>query len=276
MKWRVLIVIAISVGFHLTLLAIHFLPNGRSSMGERRVVGLVQSNPAEFTPAALKEDQTPLEPKALAPRQQQPVNTLENNPTPPKLLPQKTVTVPDIITEVPQTEILSAPSLKREIPTVLLRDSPATETQKTLKLSSGNHSIDPMINKIKTVPAADVGQAQEHMNLSSAGVISQTLPLKHAVANYEDNPRPEYPEVARRKGWAGEVRLLVLVDEGGDVDKISINRSSGYSALDKAARRAVRLWRFSPAIEAGRKVASEVVVPIDFRLPSDGRSGKPE
>jgi len=88
-----------------------------------------------------------------------------------------------------------------------------------------------------------------------------------AIPRYVDNPPPKYPAVARRKGWTGTVRLLVRVDTAGSVEKLLIAQSSGFSVLDRAARRAVRLWHFVPAMKAGLPVGSEVVIPVDFRLP---------
>ncbi|WP_020675981.1 energy transducer TonB [Geopsychrobacter electrodiphilus] len=95
----------------------------------------------------------------------------------------------------------------------------------------------------------------------------KTLIETRAIPRYVDNPRPHYPEVARRKGWSGEVQLLVRVDKAGAVERLSVAQSSGFAVLDRAATRAVRRWRFAPAVRAGARVASEVVIPIDFRLP---------
>ncbi|MCF6178079.1 MAG: energy transducer TonB, partial [Geopsychrobacter sp.] len=91
-----------------------------------------------------------------------------------------------------------------------------------------------------------------------------------ALPRYTENPRPRYPAVARRKGWSGIVEIGVRVNTSGRVVKLSIVQSSGFSVLDRAARRAVRLWQFVPATRLGHNVAADVVVPIDFRLPEAG------
>lgn len=58
------------------------------------------------------------------------------------------------------------------------------------------------------------------------------------------NPPPEYPWLARRRGWEGVVAIFLHVDAQGTVDAASVARSSGHAVLDAAALAAVRLWRF--------------------------------
>jgi protein TonB len=58
----------------------------------------------------------------------------------------------------------------------------------------------------------------------------------------------------------------VLVNRHGRPQKIEINRSSGYEALDQAAQKAVEKWRFHPASAGDTKLESWVRIPIVFRL----------
>jgi len=55
---------------------------------------------------------------------------------------------------------------------------------------------------------------------------------------------PEYPLVALRGGWQGEVHFLVHVTAAGAVEMVRIQSSSGYALLDATARESVRSWRF--------------------------------
>lgn len=90
--------------------------------------------------------------------------------------------------------------------------------------------------------------------------------LVFVQANYVHNPKPEYPERARREGWEGTVLLRVLVDQEGKSRRIEVSHSSGFETLDRAAIEAVKLWRFHPARYGERKVESWVKIPIIFRL----------
>lgn len=76
------------------------------------------------------------------------------------------------------------------------------------------------------------------------------------------NPQPRYPSLARRRGEEGRVLLRLTVNATGQVEAVSVARSSGYELLDQEAQRTVARWRFqSPPTE--RMVAQ---IPITFRL----------
>ena len=90
----------------------------------------------------------------------------------------------------------------------------------------------------------------------------------HALArpHYLQNRAPDYPEVARRRREEGLVLLSVRVDRSGRVTDLSLKESSGHPLLDEAARRAVRAWRFQPAMAGPLPVESAVEVPVRFQL----------
>jgi periplasmic protein TonB len=87
-----------------------------------------------------------------------------------------------------------------------------------------------------------------------------------AAAAYLNNPRPAYPERARRQGLEGTVTLGVLVTPEGRPGRVEIKQSSGAAALDQAALDAVRHWRFAPARRAGQAVEEWVLVPLVFQI----------
>ena len=80
--------------------------------------------------------------------------------------------------------------------------------------------------------------------------------------------RPDYPADARRRNEAGRVLLRVDVGADGIPTDIAFVDRSGSQSLDRAAMDAVRDWRFTPARAKGQPVASQVMVPVDFVLPS--------
>lgn len=75
---------------------------------------------------------------------------------------------------------------------------------------------------------------------------------------------PIYPLRARRRGWSGEVSLLVAVSPEGRVEDVQVVETSGYSILDAAASEAVKGWVFSPAKQGEQPVEGEVPVVIKF------------
>jgi protein TonB len=87
-----------------------------------------------------------------------------------------------------------------------------------------------------------------------------------ALPSYFRNPPPRYPEAARRAKQEGLVLLRVAVDASGKVSSVSLLNSSGFPLLDAAAQQGVSDWRFKPAQVAGIGIASNVNVPVQFRL----------
>jgi len=85
-------------------------------------------------------------------------------------------------------------------------------------------------------------------------------------AAYLDNPRPIYPPSARKMGMEGLVMLKVLVGRGGNVLELEVAKSSGFELLDKAAKEAVKKWRFVSARRGDSAVDEWVQVPVAFRL----------
>jgi len=82
------------------------------------------------------------------------------------------------------------------------------------------------------------------------------------------NPSPDYPEQALRQGQEGLVKIRVLVAADGTVRSARLHASSGHVALDTAALRVVRQWRFMLTAKKPVKKPVDVIVPIRFRIES--------
>lgn len=112
-----------------------------------------------------------------------------------------------------------------------------------------------------------VQTAQAASGASSAGTASPSgatvdpAPVSEAV-----NTKPVYPQLARKRGQEGRVLLRVHTNEGGNLTAIDVASGSGFPLLDEAALKAVRTWRFTPALRNGRPVPGTVLVPVEFRL----------
>lgn len=81
------------------------------------------------------------------------------------------------------------------------------------------------------------------------------------------NTKPAYPASALRNGVQGSVVASLNVDPRGQVTEANIVQRSGSRDrdLDRAVLSTVRDWKFEPAMNNGRAVASVVRVPVDFR-----------
>lgn len=90
--------------------------------------------------------------------------------------------------------------------------------------------------------------------------------VKKARPDYLRNPAPVYPSASRLAHEEGVAILLITISASGDAMQIKLQQSSSYRRLDEAALRAVRNWKFHPAILGGIPVESQVAVPVRFEL----------
>ncbi len=96
---------------------------------------------------------------------------------------------------------------------------------------------------------------------------ADSAPLAGVALAYAHAPAPPYPRAAVRAGAQGTVQLMILVDTDGKPLQVTLHRSSGNRALDRAALDHVaRHWRFQPAVRNGQPVQAYGVVPIEFSM----------
>jgi TonB family protein len=143
----------------------------------------------------------------------------------------------------------SEPPVKHE----KAREGIAKEEKEETKPS--REGIDPVTERadalLSPVPE-HVDGSSERKEEPAPPVITEELILEKTL--------PAYPLVARRRGEEGKVLLRVNLSQSGAVKDVTVQESSGFELLDRAALKAVRRWRFS------RKAARTVLVPINFRL----------
>ena len=80
------------------------------------------------------------------------------------------------------------------------------------------------------------------------------------------NPHPEYPLIARKKGWQGKLLLNVLVGKNGEVIDINIVKTSGFEILDKTSIETVKDWKFIPARIGKKRIEDNLNIPVSFKL----------
>ena len=169
------------------------------------------------------------------PTPEPPVEALEQPPKPDDVVVPVTPPTPPVVSETPPE--------KTPPPPVVVKPKP----RHTPTVAKGDGSA--------PKPGKDATTAQ-----SDGGAIMDTKP------DYLSNPPPIYPEMARKAGEQGVVLLEVIVNSGGRPDSVSIERSSGFVALDDSAVTAVQQWRFRPAMLGSIQMKSRVRFPVRFRL----------
>ncbi len=124
-------------------------------------------------------------------------------------------------------------------------------------------------------PSRDPGRPTIEPPSSGAVARQPAAPLLQSQPGTADRPLPEliqspppaYPQIAIQRRWEGTVLLRLSITTEGRVGQVEILSSSGYDVLDGEAIRAVRAWRFVPAIRNGYPVSSFVRLPVRFELP---------
>ncbi len=146
---------------------------------------------------------------------------------------------------------------------VLSFPAPPSEVYGIESESKGSELLEVGIGKD---PDSSVSASIPRSGVGMQNKSDSKLNFRQALPRYDSSPAPEYPAVAKRRGWQGKVQFEVLVLENGRVGNLEILVSSGYKSLDHAARKAIYRWKFQPASSYGVAVESRVVVPVVFKL----------
>lgn len=77
---------------------------------------------------------------------------------------------------------------------------------------------------------------------------------------------PEYPPLAKRAGLEGVVVLQATIDKEGSVSEIIVVRSMKSAGMDESAIKAVKEWKYTPALLNGEPIAVYMPVTVLFRL----------
>ena len=115
------------------------------------------------------------------------------------------------------------------------------------------------------VPASDTLEQTPTVDVIASNEPA-AVPRSDAALEYAHIVEPRYPRESQRRGEHGTVLLRVLVGIDGLPKQVEIARSSGYSHLDRAAREAVRQWRFRPVRINGTAVPATGLVPVAFNI----------
>ena len=122
------------------------------------------------------------------------------------------------------------------------------ETSITINYTLGD-SADVVVGQI---PAAD-----------ETVVVAKKIGVIPPLTIYQ--PRPEYTELARKDKVEGVVIVSLVVDEQGLPQHLNVSRGLG-DGLDENAIKAVKQYRFNPAVENGKPVAVYLNVEVNFKL----------
>ena len=103
-----------------------------------------------------------------------------------------------------------------------------------------------------------------------ASSVDPQAQLEHDVLEYlhsEFRVRFQYPLLARKRGWSGEVVIALNVNHHGRIDEVAIQKSSGYPILDNNAVQTFRaIGAVTPAIQSRINNKQYLSIPVIYTL----------
>ena len=119
----------------------------------------------------------------------------------------------------------------------------------------------------------DTKDTKVSVSLSSVATSSSAIPPPSSLRsqgiqarNQLANPKPPYPLVSRRMGEQGAVDLRLCLTYQGQIESVSVIKSSGYKRLDSSALETVKTWKFSPLEIVEASLSDCYRLPIHFKL----------
>jgi protein TonB len=195
------------------------------------------------------------------------------DPTPPSLVPPRATRVSVHLKAVPQQapEVTARPHV--EMPSAVQLPSPVAAPP----LPAARERVAPARSVTPPPPAAVAPARLAAVPSVEPETIGDLLPQARIGSEAIDGDfdvaprqrqtiRPVYPRESRERGESGIVVAMAHVTADGRVARVEITRSSGYPALDRAARNALLAARFSPARRGNTTVPARVRIPFEFKL----------
>jgi TonB family protein len=118
----------------------------------------------------------------------------------------------------------------------------------------------------KGTESTDSGEATRSIPLENPPEMDKNviiLSSKGAEKRLISKVAPVYPKQAKASGVEGTLVLKVLVSDSGKVANVSL--IEGNPILATAAMHAVRQWRYRPYVRAGKNLAFQTIVLLDFQ-----------
>jgi len=206
-------------------------------------------------PARIPTEQKSMENMESKPNRQGKVQTVLSTPRPAPTISNPADTGSETIVEKDNShEVKAAVEIS-----ALLEDTDEADISAAENLVSETISTEAIEERFSNAVAKKTTIALRSRQEGDGSRVFKPAGFTHRIS-------PKYPERARRKGWEGTTLLRVLIDRRGKSKAIQVSQSSGFAALDRAAVKAVKQWRFYPAQNGNGQVESWVRVPIIFRL----------
>ncbi len=201
------------------------------------------NRPAEFVAAQFGDDDGTVTVE---------VELIEQAPEPTPTEPPPTTPEPEPIVppEPPAPEAKPddvAPKVEESKPEPSEPPKPARPRQPTPPRPQASRAAQPAPDVVR---GSTAGAPNGREGVAKGGVTAKATALF--------SPAPIYPAESRAAGEQGSVLLIGEVDATGRITSVSVQKSSGYPRLDRAAQEAFRRYKLKPAMRNGQPIPSKV------------------
>lgn len=149
-----------------------------------------------------------------------------------------------------------------------------TKSEKSLQVNKTSLPQKTVTAGIESVPAREVEKVSVSANSQNTSPSEQSVQLSQKTvsllqADLEKSLALhfQYPRLAIKRGWQGEVQLFIHIEADGKLSSISLLKSSGYDLLDKSAMKSVRNIEVLPeAIVLLHGKSFDLVLPVKYIL----------
>lgn len=216
---------------------------------------------------ALQENGASTSPKESVEQAKRPLGAKAKESAPKSVVPEQEL-VEAVVTNNAAARTLIKPPIDQKPPEEIVRKVTAgvTESENVDRVDSSSSELKELA---KQQPIEKQARTNDSQSKASNAAQKLTVPVRQPKFELgsSNNPEPDYPLRARKRGWEGDVVLGVHVDADGNVTYVEILESSHIGILDYAAHSTVaESWTFSPADESERDLKGYVTVPISFRI----------
>lgn len=157
-------------------------------------------------------------------------------------------------------------SSTNQVETKQLENVKYTNINDVNKIKIQKYDIEQIINNSQNqIKSKFNKESNVNSNITSPTPKNVKSRAKYKIGTIE-NPHPEYPIIARKKGWQGRLLLAVHIDKNGNVLNIHVKETSGYEILDRVSVKTIRDWKFFPARYGDRYVEDNINIPVSFKL----------
>jgi protein TonB len=123
----------------------------------------------------------------------------------------------------------------------------------------------PVLNMAPTVP--NISAPHQDAPAPAPESAKPAPNVAKAQVDFSTCDKPEYPSSSLRNEEQGATRLSFAIAVDGQVVDAKIEKSSGFRALDMAAKKALSLCKFKPGTIDGQPQQSWAVVDYVWKLP---------